>query len=137
MISAGARGDVRVSTGLSLCWQTTSVAAGSYRYTMSNPSRSADFSPQTTMPPNSLYSSSLWVALFFGVDEDNQFILSDRNLRADALKYLTLIACPLDWNSTFLHRLTHLKIASASNTHSEVQNFLRVLPQVTSLCQPA
>jgi len=74
---------------------------------------------------------------FFGVDEDNQFILSDRNLRADALKHLTLIACPLDWNSTFLHRLTHLKIASASNTHSEALNFLRVLPQVTSLCQPA
>ena len=65
--------------------------------------------------------------------DKNALVLSDRTLLADALRHLTLIAFELDWTSSFLRRLTHLKISSCPFDSSDVQSFLRVLPEMTSL----
>ena len=60
----------------------------------------------------------------------NSIFLSEHTLHVGALSRLTLIACQLDWNSSFLRGLTHLKIRFYI---SDAKNFLRALPEMTSL----
>jgi len=99
---------VRVSTGLSRCWKTRRSLQG----VISVQCRTRVVRQIFTPNHNASQLLVLWLSVgcsFYGVAKKNQFILSDRNLRADALKHLTLIAFPLDWNSTFLHGLTHLQ----------------------------
>ena len=63
----------------------------------------------------------------------NSIVLSKNTLNISALRRLTLIASELDWTSSFLRGLTHLKIGSCISEPSDARNFLRALPEMTLL----
>jgi len=67
-------------------------------------------------------------------DRDVELIvLSDHTLHVGALRRLTLIGYELDWSSSFLRGLTHLKIRACLSDSSDAGNLLQTLPEMTSL----
>jgi len=60
-------------------------------------------------------------------------VLSDHTLHVGSLRRLTLLGYELDWSSSFLRGLAHLKIRACLSDSSDAGNLLQTLPEMTSL----
>jgi len=61
------------------------------------------------------------------------FILNDSHLRAERLRRLNLLSCPIDWNSKFLRGLTHLRLDQPTTNGLGCRDLTFVLSKIPAL----